>query len=210
MGWTSTSGRADRPSRVALILQRAVALPALAAVMLISACGGYNVSDVRAAQDLCEDVAAAQGGGTGSAHTRTSDPYIGDGAVAIAGWWDVSGGAIDVSDSGEAVQWRAGKSYSWQCTVASGRVTAFEFVTALEPVANAEKEGDSGGVGPDPVSESESCRIKGNISIDTGEKIYHVPGQEYYDETRINEAYGERWFCTEQEAINAGWRKARV
>lgn len=54
----------------------------------------------------------------------------------------------------------------------------------------------------------EVCNIKGNISYNTGERIYHLPGQLYYDETTINTDYGERWFCTEQEAINAGWRKA--
>ena len=52
------------------------------------------------------------------------------------------------------------------------------------------------------------CDIKGNKSYDTGEKIYHVPGQTFYNETTINSAYGERWFCTEQEAIANGWRKA--
>ncbi|WP_245437710.1 MULTISPECIES: hypothetical protein [unclassified Mesorhizobium] len=54
-----------------------------------------------------------------------------------------------------------------------------------------------------------SCNIKGNISYNTGEKIYHVPGQEYYSETRISMLKGERWFCSEAEAIAAGWRKAR-
>nr|WP_322791105.1 hypothetical protein [Mesorhizobium tianshanense] len=54
-----------------------------------------------------------------------------------------------------------------------------------------------------------SCDIKGNISINTGERIYHVPGQEYYFETKISPQYGERWFCTEAEARAAGWRKAR-
>lgn len=54
---------------------------------------------------------------------------------------------------------------------------------------------------PDP-----SCVIKGNIS-DNG-RIYHVPGQEWYDRTRINETAGERWFCSAQEADNAGWRMA--
>jgi len=54
-----------------------------------------------------------------------------------------------------------------------------------------------------------SCDIKGNISINTGERIYHVPGQEHYDETIIRPEYGERWFCTEAEARAAGWRKAR-
>ena len=59
---------------------------------------------------------------------------------------------------------------------------------------------------PAPNSRS-SCRIKGNIS-DHGH-IYHVPGGKHYDLTRINEARGERWFCTEADARAAGWRKAR-
>ena len=55
-----------------------------------------------------------------------------------------------------------------------------------------------------------SCNIKGNISINTGERIYHVPGQQYYAETRISPEHGERWFCSEAEAQNAGWRRSRV
>lgn len=54
-----------------------------------------------------------------------------------------------------------------------------------------------------------SCNIKGNISINTGERIYHVPGQEHYWETKISPQYGERWFCSEAEAVAAGWRKAK-
>ena len=50
--------------------------------------------------------------------------------------------------------------------------------------------------------------IKGNVSFKSGERIYHVPGQEYYDETVINPDYGERWFCSEEEAMDAGWRRA--
>jgi hypothetical protein len=30
------------------------------------------------------------------------------------------------------------------------------------------------------------CRIKGNIQIGTGQRIYHVPGQAYYDETIVS------------------------
>lgn len=52
-----------------------------------------------------------------------------------------------------------------------------------------------------------NCLIKGNIS--PGGRIYHVPGSDSYDETRIDEARGERWFCTEAEAREAGWRPAR-
>ncbi len=39
---------------------------------------------------------------------------------------------------------------------------------------------------------SSACNIKGNISLNTGERIYHIPGQEYYDETRISWRDGER------------------
>ncbi|MCT7377311.1 hypothetical protein [Chelativorans salis] len=53
------------------------------------------------------------------------------------------------------------------------------------------------------------CDIKGNINR-TGERIYHVPGQEYYSATWINVAGGERWFCSEAEARAAGWRRARI
>lgn len=52
------------------------------------------------------------------------------------------------------------------------------------------------------------CDIKGNISS-SGEKIYHVPGQRDYNKTKISPEKGERWFCTEDEARAAGWRKAQ-
>lgn len=51
------------------------------------------------------------------------------------------------------------------------------------------------------------CDIKGNI---TSEKIYHVPGGQFYEKTVIDESKGEKWFCTEEEAVAAGWRKSKV
>lgn len=54
-----------------------------------------------------------------------------------------------------------------------------------------------------------SCRIKGNISMNTGERIYHVPGQTYYRATWVSTA-GERWFCSEAEAQREGWRRAKL
>jgi endonuclease YncB( thermonuclease family) len=54
---------------------------------------------------------------------------------------------------------------------------------------------------------AEGCAIKGNISASG--HIYHLPGQEDYDATRISAAKGERWFCSESEAQAAGWRRAR-
>lgn len=55
---------------------------------------------------------------------------------------------------------------------------------------------------------SGDCQIKGNISA-SGEKIYHLPGCGSYEKTSIDESRGERWFCAEDEAVSAGWRKAK-
>jgi len=52
------------------------------------------------------------------------------------------------------------------------------------------------------------CKIKGNISHNTNKKLYHLPGMQDYESTRIDPRRGERWFCTESEAIENGWRKA--
>ncbi len=61
-----------------------------------------------------------------------------------------------------------------------------------------------------PASEatpSGQCTIKGNINAED-EKIYHVIGCQSYTKTVIDESTGEQWFCTEKEALDAGWRKA--
>lgn len=46
------------------------------------------------------------------------------------------------------------------------------------------------------------CRIKGNINR-SGDKIYHLPGSPSYEETNP-----EQWFCTEQQAKDAGFRSS--
>ncbi len=53
-----------------------------------------------------------------------------------------------------------------------------------------------------------NCNIKGNISFSSGEKFYHLPGMPEYEITKITLSKGERFFCSEAEAINNGWRKA--
>jgi hypothetical protein len=50
----------------------------------------------------------------------------------------------------------------------------------------------------------DGCPIKGNISRNG--QIYHAPWSPWYSRTKINTAKGERWFCTEGEAVKAGWR----
>lgn len=45
--------------------------------------------------------------------------------------------------------------------------------------------------------------IKGNLTTYNGEKIYHVPGGQFYEVTDA-----EEMFCTEEEAEEAGFRKS--
>jgi endonuclease YncB( thermonuclease family) len=48
------------------------------------------------------------------------------------------------------------------------------------------------------------CPIKGNISRNG--RIYHAPWSPWYNRTKISINKGERWFCSEAEALEAGWR----
>lgn len=59
-----------------------------------------------------------------------------------------------------------------------------------------------------PLLTQSDCKIKGNISQNNGKKYYHLEGMEDYESTVINPQYGEKWFCTEEEAIRNGWAKA--
>lgn len=49
---------------------------------------------------------------------------------------------------------------------------------------------------------SNDCLIKGNINREN-KKIYHVPQGKYYKQTKA-----EKWFCTEQQAMDAGFKKS--
>ncbi|QPJ65344.1 MAG: hypothetical protein G3M78_08045 [Candidatus Nitrohelix vancouverensis] len=53
------------------------------------------------------------------------------------------------------------------------------------------------------------CAVKGNVNA-KGEKIFHLPGDKWYDKTTINESTdtGERWFCSAEDAKQAGFRRA--
>jgi len=51
------------------------------------------------------------------------------------------------------------------------------------------------------------CQIKGNIN-GQGDKIYHLPQCLNYDNITINLDNGDSWFCSEAEALQAGWKKS--
>lgn len=82
-----------------------------------------------------------------------------------------------------------------------------DFGGIVRSVEAASGGDDLGGI-VQTVGSAKSCDIKGNVSIETGERIYHVPGQPDYGRTKITPRYGERWFCSEEEARLAGWRRA--
>jgi hypothetical protein len=54
---------------------------------------------------------------------------------------------------------------------------------------------------------SPECTIKGNVNRN-GERIYHMPEQQFYSKIRMDVGGGKRWFCTPEEAEAAGWRRA--
>jgi hypothetical protein len=44
--------------------------------------------------------------------------------------------------------------------------------------------------------------------MNSGMKLYHLPGMEDDEITKISPEKGERWFCSEQEALLEGWTRA--
>lgn len=51
------------------------------------------------------------------------------------------------------------------------------------------------------------CLIKGNINK-KGDRIFHMQGQRDYARVKMKSS-AKRWFCTEEEALAAGWLKAK-
>ena len=52
------------------------------------------------------------------------------------------------------------------------------------------------------------CDIKGNVN-NKGERIYHLPGGQFYDKTIIDPRKGDRWFCSRAEAEANGFRPSK-
>lgn len=53
---------------------------------------------------------------------------------------------------------------------------------------------------------SRDCLIKGNIR--DRKKTYHLPGCPNYEDTVVDTAFGDQWFCSEEDAQGAGFEKA--
>lgn len=57
-----------------------------------------------------------------------------------------------------------------------------------------------------PLTGPNGCTIKGNLK--EGNHTYHLPGCKNYDQTIIDLAFGDQWFCSEKDALAAGFQKA--
>lgn len=55
-----------------------------------------------------------------------------------------------------------------------------------------------------------NCIIKGNIDPGDGTRRYYLPNCAQYKTAIVEEDIGEQWFCTEAEAIKAGYHKAKT
>ncbi len=127
--------------------------------------------------------------GWATAYRRYSEDYVADeeaADAARAGLWAGSFTRPEEwrrAQSREANAWRATPSPS----ISSGTTSTARVVAVPQ--------------------DRSGCDIKGNISYNGGQRIYHVPGGKYYAQTRINRP-GERWFCSEEEAQAAGWRRS--
>ena len=82
-----------------------------------------------------------------------------------------------------------------------------EFVQPWDWRRGRRLESADRGTGNVAVHDRGDCRIKGNISHNSGRRWYHVPGDPEYGKTRISTSHGERWFCSEAEARAAGWKR---
>jgi endonuclease YncB( thermonuclease family) len=126
----------------------------------------------------------------------------------------------------------AGRAYG-QCTVASKDVSAelvrqghvfadgtiFVRYGTEEREARAAKAGLWSGEAERPAAyraklwdeakrrAPEGCPIKGQVTGSA--RVYVLPWSPDYERTRVQKARGERWFCSEQEAVAAGFKAAQ-
>ena len=58
-------------------------------------------------------------------------------------------------------------------------------------------------------SQQGECVIKGNVRKDNQTKVYHLSDCYNYEKVIIDESQGDKWFCSEEEAIKAGFTKSQ-
>lgn len=124
-----------------------------------------------------------------------------DGAGGVAPWADVG---AEVVGRGMAVAYRDySDDYVGVEAIARAKGEGVFAGSMIEPAAHRAGARAARATPPEAAPEP-GCAIKGNLS-DSG-RVFHLPGGAFYERTRIDEASGERWFCSPEEAVAAGWR----
>lgn len=59
-----------------------------------------------------------------------------------------------------------------------------------------------------PTPPNKTCVIKGNIDKATGDHFYHLPSCRHYNQIVLDLDIGEKFFCNEEEAVEAGFKMA--
>ncbi|ALS27450.1 thermonuclease family protein [Paenibacillus cisolokensis] len=98
------------------------------------------------------------------------------------------------------------EGYAHMMTVPPNVMLADRFKEAERSARNGNRGLWGSGTAEPDASVSGTCenpRIKGNINS-RGDKIYHMPDGRHYEQTKA-----EMMFCTEEEAVAAGFRKAK-
>jgi endonuclease YncB( thermonuclease family) len=113
------------------------------------------------------------------------------GAAIVEAGWATAYRRYSMSYVGQEARARAARRGIWSL--------------GFQPPADYRRERRLADVPPAP---DPRCAIKGNVSA-SGTRIYHEPGNRAYAEVRIDASRGERWFCSEREAVAAGWRAVR-
>lgn len=105
--------------------------------------------------------------------------------AAENGWAKYASGGTEAKEVAELIKQRAKETKKKQLGVWSEK--CYQKVNPINP----------------------KCNIKGNIGKHDRVKIYHLPGCSEYERAVVELSFGEKWFCTEKEAIKAGYQKSR-
>ncbi|MEL6584519.1 MAG: thermonuclease family protein [Pseudomonadota bacterium] len=138
-----------------------------------------------------------------------------DGIAATQALYEMIGGALVVCVGDEEDRYArliarclVGDKDLGAALVETGHARAYRrFSTEYVVLENQARDAGLGLWSDKGAADVQACHIKGNISASG--RIFHMPGDQFYDHTVIDPAQGERWFCSAEEAVSAGWRAAR-
>ncbi len=88
--------------------------------------------------------------------------------------------------------------------------SATEQLKITSTQAKASKVGIYGICQSKDTPDTQGCVIKGNIDDNSDRRNYYTPDCAQYKFTVVEKDMGEGWFCTEKEAVSAGFTKAKT